>query len=198
MGVISLLIISCHADTGFYAHSLRNVGNGVVEGNPDNFAGVYAVMKAFFSGRLCHDYLRIELTYGEESDFAGALEVQKSLRKHDVIIVVDVTGTETICDMVFEKCRQRALKDYLSTVLEGMSFEIHEHCPDPVADENEVDVYSKSHAHVCMLAIPCQGGDYNEGAVQCREKSIDAVAEALCRIAGHFPSFCTSLGIVES
>jgi hypothetical protein len=33
------------------------------------------------------------------------------------------------------------------------------------------------------VGIPVTGGDYNQGAVHCREQSIHAVADALCRIA---------------
>ncbi len=31
--------------------------------------------------------------------------------------------------------------------------------------------------------VPVTGGDYNAGVVRCRERSLDAIAEALCQIA---------------
>ncbi len=67
--------------------------NGHFTGHLDNFAGVYAVMNAFFSGRLHSDLIRIELTYGEETDMDGARMVLDSLSDDDTVIVVDVTGT---------------------------------------------------------------------------------------------------------
>ena len=47
-----MLVISCHADTGFPSHRLRRLKGRLVEGHLDNFIGVHAVMQAYFSGRL--------------------------------------------------------------------------------------------------------------------------------------------------
>ena len=41
-----MLVISCHADTGFQAHSLTHRADGIIQGHLDNFAGVQAVMPA--------------------------------------------------------------------------------------------------------------------------------------------------------
>ena len=136
-----MLIISCHADTGFYSHSLRNLGKTRVKGHLDNFGGVHAVMQAYFSGRLRHDHLRIELTHGEEVDFAGVKEVRASLRTHDVVIVVDVTATPTRKDLVIEKCAYPSLQEFVAGALEGMRYDLYEDCPDPISDQDEVDVY---------------------------------------------------------
>lgn len=38
----------------------------------DNFAGVYAVMSAYFSGQLPQHHVRIEITYGEECDMKNS------------------------------------------------------------------------------------------------------------------------------
>jgi len=185
-----MLVFSCHADTGFPAHKLKRLGEGIVDGHLDNFVGVHAVMNAYFSGRMHQDYFRIELTYGEEDDFEGALEVRETLSRSDAVIVVDVTGTPTDKDFVIEKCRDSAMRKFLSSALHGMSFDLYEDCPDPIADEDEVDVYSEKLGHVCMLAVPCFGGDYNEGPVKCRQASVDGVTEAICRITERFPDFC--------
>ena len=190
-----MLVISCHADTGFDSCWLKRLGAGVMEGHLDNYTGVYSVMKAFFSGRLNQDYIRIELTYGEEDDFEGARAVRRTLRKHDLVLVVDVTGTPTAKDFVIEKCRNQALRGFLTAALSGLSFDIYEGCPDPVACEDEVDIYSRKCDYVCFLGVPCFGGDYNAGPVRCREKSLECIAEAICKIAEDFPEFCKRSGI---
>ncbi|MCX6068605.1 MAG: hypothetical protein NT121_23140 [Chloroflexi bacterium] len=82
------LVISCHADTGFESHSLQRSDGGVVYGELDNFIGVFAVMRAYFSGRLNQPYLQLALTHGEEEDFAGTFEELNGLNKRDVVLVV--------------------------------------------------------------------------------------------------------------
>jgi acetylornithine deacetylase/succinyl-diaminopimelate desuccinylase-like protein len=185
-----MLVISCHADTGFYEHSLERRPEGTFFGHLDNFAGVYAVMKAYFSGKLDKDYLRVELTYGEEEDFEGAKEVLRTLRRHDVVIVVDVTGTRTSKEVVIEKCKDEQLRLFLEEVLDGLPYELHKGCPDPITDEDEVDAYGEKLRRVCAMAIPCFGGDYNDEPVSCRQKSIDVTTEALIRVVEGFPDFC--------
>lgn len=181
-----MLVISCHADTNFPFHNLSRHDEGLVQGHLDNFAGVYAVMQAFFSGRLNQDDVRIELTYGEEIDFAGALEVRESVEPDDVVIVVDVTGTPTHEDFVIEKCDNPNMQQFLVAALSGLSFDLYDDCPDPIADMDESDVYSEKCPMTCMLGIPCFGGDYNEAEVFCKSESLDQTAEALCRIAEYY------------
>jgi hypothetical protein len=178
-----MLVISCHADTGFRAHSLRRRGDGRLTGHLDNFAGVYAVMQAFFSGRMAGGHVRIELTYGEEIDFAGAYDVLETLAPSDVVLVVDVTGAETEQDFTVEKCKHPALEAFVRRALEGMRFELYAGCPDPISDLDEVEVYVQKVPQVCFIGVPCSGGDYNAGQVTCREASLSAVVEALCRLA---------------
>lgn len=190
-----MLVISCHADTGFKSHSLRSVGHGVVEGHLDNFAGVHSVMQAYFSGKLSQDHVRIELTYGEEVNFAGALEVLATLRPHDVVAVVDVTGTETKKDLCIEKCSSPELQVFLKKALRGMSFDLFEGCPDPISNSDEADVYRDKCPYTFFMGPPCWGGDYNAGQVRCRHRSLDALSEALCRISRQFPQFCKAVGI---
>jgi hypothetical protein len=189
-----MLIISCHADTCETSHQCEDRGDSFF-GHMDNFSGVHAVMKAFFSGRLRHDHVRIELTYGEEEDMDGAREVLRTLRKQDVVMVVDVTGTPTGKDLVIEKCTDAGLRRFLSEALDGIPLDIYEDCPDPIADEDEVDVYVEKIPRVFMLAIPCSGGDYNAEKVTCRKRSIESVAEAICRIVEKFPDYCDREGI---
>lgn len=83
-----MLIISCHADTGFTSHRLTLKGDGLVYGHLDNFAGVHAVMNAYLSGGFDSDQVRIELTEAEETDFGGAYRVLRSLTPEDVVIGV--------------------------------------------------------------------------------------------------------------
>jgi hypothetical protein len=190
-----MLIISCHSDTGFLNHSLKDLGNGYVQGHLDNFAGVYSVMKAYFSGRLNQDYVRIELTWGEETgDYGGAMEAIERLNPHDVVVVLDVTATETNADFVFEKCADRDVREYLAETLEGMSFEIYEDCPDPVSCYDETDVYRGKCARTFFLGVPCTGGDYNDVQVLCRRQSLDSIADALLRIIESYPRLCSTIG----
>ncbi len=178
-----MFVISCHADTGFSEHSLEKKAAGAVSGHLDNFVGVHAVMQAYFSGQLGSKDIRIELTHGEEEDFAGAYEVLESLSAGDMVVVVDVTGAPTKKDLVIEKCRSKRMRQFVAGALEGLSYDLHKGCPDPVADEDETDVYSMKCEMCCLLAIPVSGGDYNETTVNCREESIAAATEALCRLS---------------
>ncbi len=190
-----MLVISCHSDTGFYSHSLSSSDEGdVVFGHLDNFVGVYAVMEAYFSGRLDNDFTRIELTYGEEEDFEGAYEVLDTLKKDDVVIVIDVTGTETTRDFVIEKCESRDLKVFFEEIFKDLNYDIYRDCPDPVTDEDEVDVYKDKCKYTCFLGIPCYGGDYNEEKVKCTKQSINSVTEAICLIVANFEDFCRKNG----
>lgn len=176
-------VISCHADTGFRTHRLRKSLDGNYLGHLDNFVGVHAVMRAYFSGRLDFPGVCIELTDGEEVDMAGAREVLRTLSAEDTVVVVDVTGTPTARDLVIEKCRSAEMQALVRRALTGLSYELHADCPDPVSDQDECDIYSPHLARVCFLGIPCSGGDYNAGLVSCREASIAAAAEALIRLA---------------
>ena len=180
-----MLVISCHSDTGFASHRLSR-GAGEIHGHLDNFVGVHAVMKAYFSGRLDRDGVRIELTYGEEVGCLGAKEVLATLDPGDVVAVVDVTATPTDKDICIEKCTEPSLRDLLNSCLAGMSYELHAGCPDPLSCFDEVDVYIQRCPRTFFLGVPVRGGDYNRGMVSCREQSIDAVAEAICRIAECF------------
>ncbi|MEW5826431.1 MAG: hypothetical protein AB1778_06315 [Candidatus Bipolaricaulota bacterium] len=181
-----LFVISCHADTGFRSHRLHREPGGVLRGHLDNFAGVCAVMKAYFSGEMDVDGVRIELTYGEETDMAGAREVLETLSAHDMVVVVDVTAAPTETDFTIEKCSSEPMKSLVRRALSGLSFDLYEGCPDPVSDADECDVYKERLANVFFLGIPCRGGDYNAGAVTCREASIEAAAQALVRLARAF------------
>lgn len=180
------LVISCHADTGFASHRLQIDGNGDYYGHLDNFVGVYAVMQSYFSGKLDHDSVRIELTYGEETGMSGAYEVLETLDPGDTVIVVDVTGTPTKKDLVIEKCSDAKLRVFMAKALKGISYDLYQDCPDPVANEDECDVYKQRLDKVCFLGIPCRGGDYNAGMVSASPKSVEAAAQAIIQIAKEF------------
>jgi hypothetical protein len=178
-----MLVISCHADTRFREHRLEKLAGGIVCGHLDNFAGVHAVMLAYFSGGLPDQGVRIELTYGEETGFTGAYEVRQTLRGWDVVIVVDVTASPTGKDFVVEKCARQAMRRLIEDALVGMAYDLYPDCPDPVCGLDETDVYRDACPMTCFVGVPVTGGDYNAGVVNCREQSIRAVADALCRIA---------------
>ncbi len=177
-----MIVVSCHADTGFPSHRLERIGD-LYRGHLDNFAGVHVVMRAYFSGELPPDGVRIELTEGEETDMAGARRVAESLSPDDLVIVVDVTGAATDGDFTIEKCRQPALQELLLAALDGFEFDLYDGCPDPVSDCDESDVYAEVSPWTLFLGIPVEGGDYNAGEVTCREASLEAAAGALVRIA---------------
>lgn len=178
-----MLVISCHADTCFREHQLRRGEEGTLVGHLDNFAGVHAVMLAYFSGGFPAEGVRVELTYGEETGFDGAYQVRQTLRGWDAVVVVDVTGTPADKDFVVEKCANRRMREFVERALAGMSYDLYEGCPDPVCRLDETDVYRDACPMTCFLGVPVTGGDYNNGVVSCREQSIRALADALCRIA---------------
>lgn len=180
------LVISCHADTGFKSHRLQINGDGDYYGHMDNFIGVHAVMKSYFSGKLDYEDVRIELTYGEETGMDGAYAVLRTLSKNDMAIAVDVTGTPTEKDIVIEKCSDPEMKKFMAEALKGISYDLYADCPDPVANCDESDVYREKLKKVCFLGIPCRGGDYNAGMVSASPRSVDAAAQALIQIAEAF------------
>ncbi len=177
-------VISCHADSGFRRHRLRRTQDACI-GNLDNFVGVYAVMNAYFSGRMNLPGLRIELTYGEETEMEGAYQVLETLSPKDVVVVVDVTGTHTDRDITIEKCSSPRMQSFVKDALTGISYELYEGCPDPIADEDECDVYAEKLEDVFFLGIPCRG-DYNTDEVSCKIASISAATEALILLSTAF------------
>lgn len=189
-----MLIFSCHADTGFENHRLAHQG-GCYSGHLDNFAGVYGVMKAYFSGRITNAHTRIEPTYGEETGMEGARRVAETLTERDTVLIVDVTGTPTTKDLVIEKCVHPAMQEYMREALKGLAFDLYIDCPDPVSDCDETDIYSEVTGYCCFLGVPCTGGDYNEGQVSCRKETIEALAEAVCRLSTYYPEFCKKNGL---
>jgi hypothetical protein len=78
------------------------------------------------------------------------------------------------------------MQAFVRAALECLSYDLHAGCPDPISDCDETDVYREKLANVFFLGIPCQGGDYNAGAVSCRVSSITAASEALIRLLEEF------------
>eukprot|EP01103_Thecamoeba_quadrilineata_P001697 TRINITY_DN11545_c0_g1_i1.p1 TRINITY_DN11545_c0_g1~~TRINITY_DN11545_c0_g1_i1.p1 ORF type:complete len:213 (-),score=32.26 TRINITY_DN11545_c0_g1_i1:231-869(-) len=140
------VIISAHGDTNWQSHHLEhrlrsrdtendnihnnndkdsNNNNDELEieyyGHMDNFGGVYAVMQAYFSGKLTvgpsKGKVQVEITYGEETDMKGAKEVARKVQPNDVVIVVDVTGAITNKNFVIEKCFQKRMKKFITKIL---------------------------------------------------------------------------------
>jgi hypothetical protein len=109
------IVFVAHGDTNFYKGVFCEVqSDGRYFGHMDNFMGVHCLMKAFFSGKLPREGVRVEITYGEEDDsydnegkrvdFAGARNVMKTLSTEDLVVVIDVTGTASSKDFLIEKC----------------------------------------------------------------------------------------------
>ncbi len=190
-----MLVISCHADTGFFNHRLKYLSREILEGHLDNFIGVHTVMTAYFSGKLDYPYVRIELTYGEEEEMDGAKEVCETLTPNDIVMVVDVTAAPTKKDFVIEKCLDTKLSHALKKSLKKFSFDISTGTDDPVANEDESDVYIQKCPYTFFMGIPCTGGDYNAGMVQAKKESIIIVSEAILQIAKDYPAICEHLNI---
>jgi hypothetical protein len=95
------IVFSAHGDTCFGESSCLHVpdsNGGLLFGHVDNAAGVFAMMKAYFSGKLPPKNVQCQVTYGEEKTingvhFAGARDVMTSLQPHDFVAVIDVTGS---------------------------------------------------------------------------------------------------------
>jgi hypothetical protein len=183
-----MLVFSTHADTNFLAHSLRKKDDGYL-GFLDNFAGVHATMRAYFSGRIQGNHTRIVLTDHEETTFAGAFELREQLTPTDLVVVVDVTGIVGEWDFTIEKCRNSKVKQFLEKTLQGSNYVLFSDSPDPIAEEDEVNVYSEKCPYTFFLGVPCSGGDYNAEPVFCKEKSIQAVSDAIIAISQNYTNF---------
>jgi hypothetical protein len=185
-----MLVFSAHADTNFAVHSL-SVRDGGYFGVLDNFAGVYATMRAFFSGGIQGEHTRIVLTDHEETSFQGAIETREQLSPRDVVVVVDVTGIIGDWDFTIEKCADPAAREFVRQALKGFRYSLYENSPDPIADEDEVDVYREKCPRSFFLGLPCSGGDYNREPVLCKKESIEAAARAIVALSKSYPEFAS-------
>ncbi|MEO8210666.1 MAG: hypothetical protein ABI840_08885 [bacterium] len=183
-----MIIISAHADTNFKNVKLT-VEDEYYKGYLDNYVGVFAVMKAYFSGEINFDYVRVELTYGEETDMEGAKQVSKNVKVDDLVIVVDVTATPTDTDFVIEKCKSDKVRKFLEDTLTDFRFDLYKGCPDPVSNMDEVDIYKRKTDNYFFLGLPCSGGDYNLDVVQCKIRSVDEAARSLIKICNDYENF---------
>lgn len=151
------LVFSAHGDTCFGESSCLFVpssNDSLYFGHMDNFAGVYAMMSAFFSGKLPRKRVQCKITYGEETeyddeDFAGAREVMERLNPQDFVVVIDVTGESprkvdeesvvnaksVIGHVLFEKVKQNEDIMRLISRLPGRLLSV-----DGVKNETESDI----------------------------------------------------------
>lgn len=194
-----MLIFSAHGDTNFSFHTLQLLDNGQrMLGHLDNFAGVHCLLASYFAGAFAHcNYCRIEITYGEEKNFAGAKQVAKTVKATDWVIVIDVTATETTKHVVIEKCKNHNLYAFLQAHLSDMSVDLYMNCPDPIANEDETDVYSGKSAYCLFLGVPTQGGDYNEGPVETTSSILQGVQQVIARLVQLYPLFEQQVAIWE-
>ncbi len=191
----NMLIFSVHGDTNFKNHQLHHLGNGAIKGHLDNFAGVYCIMQAYFSGHLNKDYVRIEITYGEEVDFEGARNVRKEVSSRDMVVVIDVTGAETDKLFVVEKCRNENMRNFLHDIFSDMSCDIYSNCPDTVASQDESDIYCSVTPHCFFLGVNTSNGDYNEGQVESHTRYLDATRDAVIRLVERYPDYAAQYGL---
>lgn len=89
-----MLVISAHADTNFSSHKLKKLQDGAIEGHLDNFSGVHAVMKAYFSGKLDRGNVRV-------------VDVYSKVCSRTCFIGVPVTGGDYNAGVV--ECKERSL-----------------------------------------------------------------------------------------
>jgi len=59
----------------------------------------------------------------------------------------------------------RKLRNFLKDVLTeaNISFDLYSGCPDPIASQDETDVYRSVTEFTFFLGLPVRGGDYNSG-----------------------------------
>jgi len=183
-----MIVFSGHADTNFKHHLLTRK-EGELTGYLDNFAGVYALMKAYFSGEFVGEHGRIVLTDHEETTFQGAEELKLELQPTDLVVVVDVTGIIGDWDFTIEKCMNPLVKSYLDETLQGFKYRLFQDSPDPVADSDEVDVYRDKCPYTFFLGVPCSGGDYNQEQVKTTQRSIEEVTRAILALHKNYPNF---------
>jgi archaemetzincin len=178
-------IISAHGDTNFSRSQIFRRAEWIY-GTLDNFVGVKATMDACFNGGL--NGARIEITYGEEIGMAGALEVAQTVSCDDVVVVVDVTGYQTTKDLIIENCRSAWMYAFIKEALTDAPFtyDIFSDSGDPICQVDETGVYAQRTERCVMLAIPCDGGDYNSHLVRCRSKSLRSATSALEMLFAHF------------
>ncbi|CAN5406473.1 hypothetical protein BH10BAC5_BH10BAC5_08080 [soil metagenome] len=176
-----MILISVHGDTNFNEIKLYDRGDSY-EGHLDNYVGVFTAMKAFFSGEMSSDNVKMVITYGEEIDMAGAREEAAKLTSNDIAIVMDVTATPTEKDFVIEKCENKSIRKILDEELKEFSYDIYEGCPDPVSNMDECEIYRKKTDKFFFLGIPVFGGDYNAELVSVKKRTIDETAKALIKI----------------
>lgn len=183
-----MIFISAHSDTNYKHVKLTKDDTNYI-GHLDNYVGVFSVMQAYFSGKLDSEHVRVELTYGEETDFEGAIEVAKEVKHDDLLIVVDVTATPTDKDFVIEKCKSPAVQKYLKDVLKNFDYDLYTDCPDPVSTIDEVEIYKDKTNFCFFLGLPCEGGDYNVDAVKCKIKSVEETSKAIIEICKNYSHF---------
>ena len=94
------IVFSAHGDTCFGESKCQHVPlshGAIFYGEMDNFAGVHAMMQAYFSGSMPSGRVQCQVTHGEEKAtngvfYAGAREVMTTLKPRDFVAVIDVTG----------------------------------------------------------------------------------------------------------
>jgi len=94
------IVFSAHGDTCFGESACRLVPRSkgkLFFGHMDNFAGVHAMLKAYYSGALPSKRIHCKITHGEEKStngvyFSGARDVMRDLKPQDFVAVIDVTG----------------------------------------------------------------------------------------------------------
>ena len=118
----------------------------------------------------------------------GAAEIAALVAPEDIVVVVDVTGYLTDVDIVIEKCSDPWLQKLVKESFRGapFSYEIVDDCRDPICQIDETCIYKQVTDRCLLLAIPCDGGDYNSHVVRCRPSSIRAASRALELLFGQF------------
>src|SRR5260221_11468152 len=106
-----------------------------------------------------------------------------------MVDVVDVTGIIGDWDVTNEKCADPQSQAFVKKTLQGFRYRLFENSPDPIAEEDEVDVYREKGPHTFFLGVPCSGGDYNREPVYCKEASIEAVSKAIVALCEAYSTF---------
>ena len=107
-----MLIISCHADTGFESHSMFYKGDSYY-GHMDNFVGVYGVMKAQYSQEVAE--AAVTMSASKKSIAAaikasGADGSQKSQNERVLVEVRAEGGSERKTSIVVDEHKKKETK----------------------------------------------------------------------------------------
>eukprot|EP00475_Leptophrys_vorax_P035519 TRINITY_DN58599_c0_g1_i10.p1 TRINITY_DN58599_c0_g1~~TRINITY_DN58599_c0_g1_i10.p1 ORF type:complete len:381 (-),score=82.90 TRINITY_DN58599_c0_g1_i10:81-1223(-) len=135
------------------------------------------------------------------AELTGHVVFEKVKRNKTVIaFLVQTLGLPTQIDgKPLDQCDELLLSDLPAgeegKVDRNYTYEMWHECEDPQASEDETDVYRLGHENVVFLGMPSSGGqvgdlkssgDYNDGAVFCWRKDLEAMTQVVIDLSRAF------------